>query len=86
MNKKPDSKTLMKAAINIEIALSQMPKKKKSLSEKDAKFRAALGIRLKTGKLAWLPRASVQDTPCKTFACAIWQCAFLVLDYGDWPL
>jgi hypothetical protein len=49
MNKKPDSKTQMKAAMNIEIALSQMPKKKKSLSEKEERFRAALGTRLKIG-------------------------------------
>ena len=49
MNKKPDRKTQMMAAVNIEIAVSQMPKEKKNLSQKEETFRAALGIRLKTG-------------------------------------
>lgn len=49
MNKEPDSKTQMKAAMMIEIALSQMPKKKKPLSEKEMRFRSALGTRLTVG-------------------------------------
>ena len=49
-NKQPSSKQQMKASINIETALSQMPKQKKPLSAKEQKFRNALGVRLKTGK------------------------------------
>lgn len=45
--KPPTSKQQMKAARNIGIALSQMPKAKKPLSEKERKFREALGVRLK---------------------------------------
>lgn len=45
--KPPTCKQQMKAALNIEIALAQMPKAKKPLTEKEQKFRNALGVRLK---------------------------------------
>lgn len=47
MNNKPDNKTQMNAAMNIEKALAKFRKEKKSLSEKEERFRAALGTRLK---------------------------------------
>lgn len=46
----PDLKTQFKAALNIEIALEHMPKKRKPLSESEQKFRQALGVRLKVDK------------------------------------
>ena len=47
MDKKPDKRKLMKAAINIEMALMQARKKPEPLSPKEQAFRAALGMRLK---------------------------------------
>jgi hypothetical protein len=45
--KRPTEEQQLKAALIIEIALSQMPKPKKPLSEKERKFREALGVRLR---------------------------------------
>ena len=45
--KTPNSKIQMKAAMNVEKALSQMHGKKVQLSPKEEKFRNSLGVRLK---------------------------------------
>ena len=44
------TKKLLKAAMNIEIALLSASQKAKRLSQKEEMFRDALGVRLKTKK------------------------------------